>query len=114
MRRLCAEYRWEISRKNPVAGTQYLRTVLDGLVEEILRSSRKSQRPYRGGLIFGVIEWFFHSVEETGRKFLHGHGIARAASAPKTFQRLNNCNKMKNKNEEFLYMPILPSVHNCP
>lgn len=78
------EYRREIILKSPVAGAKYLRTVLDGFVEEILRFNRKSHRPYRAGGIFGVIELFFHSVKETGRKFLHVHGIARAASANKT------------------------------
>lgn len=76
--------------KSPVAGARYLRALLDAFVEVILRFNRKSQRPYRGGGIFGVIEWFFHSVEETGRKILHAHGIARAASSPKTFQEAHN------------------------
>ena len=81
-----AENRWNIALRSPVASARFLRIILDGFVKEVLRFDRVSQRSYKGGGILGVIEWFFHAVEETGRKQLHVHGVARAASGPKTLK----------------------------
>ena len=49
--------------------------IMELLVHHILGWNQSAQQPRLGGGAFGVLDTWSHSIEEQGRKTLHGHYI---------------------------------------
>ena len=88
-----ATNRLSVSLQNPVAGARYLRSIVDGFVKKYFVSTEKLNDHIREVEYLALLNGFFHSVEETGRKQLHVHGEVRAANGPKALKEVEHLQK---------------------